>query len=159
MDPTQWGVPYPAVVAALFVIVMARANATYWLGRLGALGAHRTRLAAVMDSPRYLKVTRRVHAYGAPVVTFSFLTVGVQTLVNLAAGASRMPLGRYLPAVTVGSAVWAFLYATLGTLGVDLFGRLHEVSPLLPYLVAAAAVAGIAGFLAFQVRHGERRTG
>lgn len=34
-------------------------------------------------------------------VALSFLTVGFQTLVNLAAGAARMPLRRYLPAMVV----------------------------------------------------------
>ena len=39
MDPTQWNVPFPLIVGALFVIVMVRANATFWLGRLGSAGA------------------------------------------------------------------------------------------------------------------------
>ena len=49
-----------------------------------------------------------VARWGAPVVTLSFLTVGIQTLVNLAAGVMRMPLRRYIPALTVGAILWAF---------------------------------------------------
>ena len=119
MDPTQWNVPYPLVVAALFVIVMLRANGTYWLGRAASAGARHTRMAKVMDSPGYLRATQRIDAYGPPVISLSFLTIGFQTLANLAAGATRMSLRHYLPAATIGSVLWAFLYATLGTVGVE----------------------------------------
>ena len=68
--------------------------------------------------------------WGAPVVTASFLTVGVQTLVNLAAGLARMPLRRYLPALVVGGAIWAFIYATVWTAGLAAWRRLWELSPV-----------------------------
>ncbi|MFZ1384211.1 MAG: VTT domain-containing protein [Propionicimonas sp.] len=142
MDPTQWDAPFPLVVGALFVIVMLRANATYWLGRLGLQRAHRTRLAGVLSSPGYQQAARRLNEYGAPIITVSFLTIGFQTLANLAAGATSMPLGRYLPAVTLGAVMWAFLYATLGTVGVDLLGRLWTISPLLSIGVGVAALTG-----------------
>lgn len=155
MDPTEWGAPYPIVVAALFAIVMARANGTYWLGRIGAAGVHRTRLSALMDSPGYLRATQRINTYGAPVVTLSFLTIGVQTLVNLAAGATGMPLARYLPAVTIGSVIWAIVYATLGTLGVDLLGRLYEQDPPLAISLAVLLTGAVVASIVWQVR---RRT-
>ncbi len=104
MDPTTWDAPFPIVVAALFVIVMARANATYWVGRLSAAGARRTRVARWMDADGYRRAVDRINRWGAPAVSASFLTIGVQTLVNLAAGGTRMPLIRYLPATIVGSA-------------------------------------------------------
>ncbi|MFZ0530658.1 MAG: VTT domain-containing protein [Propionicimonas sp.] len=152
MDPTQWNVPYPLVVSALFVIVMVRANGTYWLGRLASAGARHTRLARLMDSPGYLRATRRIDAYGAPVVTFSFLTVGFQTVANLAAGATRMSLRHYFPAVAVGSVVWAFLYATLGTVGVDLLGELYHYSPVLAIGLAVGVVAVTAAAVIWQSR-------
>lgn len=101
------------------------------MGRFGVERAQRTWLAAALESPGYRKAARRLNEYGAPLITFSFLTIGFQTLANLAAGATAMPLGRYLPAVTLGAVLWAFLYAALGTVGVDLMGRLWAVSPLL----------------------------
>ena len=39
MNPMEWDAPFSVIVAALFVIVMCRANATYWLGVLIARGA------------------------------------------------------------------------------------------------------------------------
>lgn len=155
MDPTQWEAPFPVVFLVLFVIVMLRANGTYWLGRFGAAGAHRTGLARLMDSPGYARATQRVNTYGAPVVALSFLTIGVQTLVNLAAGASGMPLPRYLPAVAVGSVLWAALYATIGTAGAEALGRLYSVSPAAALAVGMTLVIGVVGYIVVQYR---RRT-
>ncbi len=152
MDPTQWDAPFPVVASALFVIVMLRANGTYWLGRLGSAGARRTRLARLLDSPGYQRAAQRIDAYGAPVVAVSFLTIGFQTLANLAAGATSMKLRHYLPAVTLGSVAWAVLYASLGTAGLDVFTRLYAVSPALAISVLALALAAITGYLVWQVR-------
>ncbi|MCA0294395.1 MAG: VTT domain-containing protein [Actinobacteria bacterium] len=157
MDPTTWNLPFPAVVATLFVIVMLRANGTYWLGRLGSAGAHRTRLARLLDSPGYLKATERIDRFGPPVIALSFLTIGFQTLANLAAGVTTMKLRHYLPAVTIGSVAWAFLYATLGSVGVDLFGRLFQLSPALAIGVVVVVAAAIAGYVVWQLRS-RRRT-
>ncbi|MGC3993560.1 MAG: VTT domain-containing protein [Propionicimonas sp.] len=156
MDPTAWNVPFPVVVGALFVIVMCRANGTYWLGRLGSAGARRTRLARLMDSPGYRSATARIDRYGAPVVAVSFLTIGFQTLANLAAGATGMKLRHYLPAVTIGSVAWALLYATLGTVGVDLFGDLWARSPALAIGLGVLVVGAIVGFVVLQHRRGAR---
>ena len=106
--------PFPWAFGVLFLIVMARANATYWIGRGAESGAERTRLSAVLGSPKFRRAQGFVSRWGAPIVTISFLTIGLQTLINLAAGVARMPLRRYLPAVALGSIVWALLYATVG---------------------------------------------
>ncbi|HEY3408966.1 MAG TPA: VTT domain-containing protein [Propionicimonas sp.] len=153
MDPTTWNLPFPALVAALFVIVMLRANGTYWLGRLGSAGARRTRLARLLDSPGYLRATERIDRYGPPVVALSFLTIGFQTVANLAAGVTVMRLRHYLPAVVIGSAAWALLYASLGTVGLDLFSRLYAFSPLAAIGLVAVAVLAIATYVVFEIRH------
>ena len=147
MDPTSWDAPFGVVVVGLFVIVMFRANGTYWLGRLAARGAHRTRLSVIMDSPSYTLAVERINRWGAPVVTVSFLTVGVQTLVMIASGATKMPLRRFLPAVTAGSVIWAFIYATVGFVGIEAVARLWALSPIgtiaLGLLFVGAVVASI----------------
>ena len=156
MDPTTWNLPFPALVVALFVIVMLRANGTYWLGRLGSAGARRTRLARLLDSPGYLRATERIDRYGPPVVALSFLTIGFQTVANLAAGVTVMRLRHYLPAVVIGSAAWALLYATLGTVGLDLFSRLYAFSPFAAIGLVVAAVLAIATYVVFEIRHQPR---
>lgn len=155
MDPTAWDAPVGVVVLALFVIVMFRANGTYWLGRLAARGAQRTRAARLMDSPRYARAVERVNRWGAPVVTASFLTMGFQTMVLLAAGATAMPQSRFLPAVTVGSVIWALVYATVGFVGLEALGLLWALSPALTLLLTAVLVAGVAASLVARRRRPE----
>ncbi len=57
--------------------------------------------------------------FGAPAVTLGFLTVGVQTAINASAGMLRMPQRRFLPAVTLGAALWSLVYTTVGFTVVD----------------------------------------
>ena len=152
MDPTQWGAPFPIVVIALFCIVLLRSNATYWAGRLVARGAHRTRAAAWMDSDGYRRAVERLNRWGAPAVSLSFLTVGVHTVINLAAGAARMPLIRYIPATVIGSVMWAFLYATVGFVGFEALSVLWEHSPVIAVAAGSVALGGLAWFVVRQVR-------
>lgn len=131
MDPTTWQAPFALVVGALFVIVMLRANATYWLGRAITAGTGRSRYSRLLESRAYATGARWLNRWGPPAVALSFLTIGIQTMVNLAAGVARMPLRRYLPSVTVGSILWAFLYGTVGFAGFVAVQRLWETSPAL----------------------------
>lgn len=144
--------PYPLTVATLFVIVMVRANATYWVGRAARAGATRTRLRRALSSAGFVRAQRLVGRWGAPVVTLSFLTVGIQTVVNLAAGATRMPLRRYLPAVTVGGVIWAFLYATAGFVTFAAWRRLYQFSPLLATVLLVALAVALVVFVTRQLR-------
>lgn len=152
MDPTTWGLPFPLLVGALFVIVMARANGTYWLGRAAAAGTERTRMRRLLHAPGYLRAVRWIDRWGAPAVSASFLTVGFQTLMNLAAGVMRMSLRHYLPAVVVGSVIWAFLYGTLGFAGFTAVAALYERSPVLGVALAVLAVGLLAWWVVSQVR-------
>lgn len=146
------GWPYPAAVATLFVIVMVRANATYWLGRAAYAGAGRTRIRRVLQSPGYRRAQRLIRRWGAPVITISFLTVGFQTLVNAAAGATRMPLRRYLPAMTLGCILWAFLYATVGLATFTAWLKLYRLSPVGAIVVLALLVLALVIYVLRQLR-------
>lgn len=106
--------PIVEAVAFLFVVVMLRANATYWIGRGVLGGVGRSRLAHHLDRPTMLRAQRFMARWGLLAIPLSFLTIGVQTAVNATAGFTRVPLSRYLPAVTVGALMWAVLYATVG---------------------------------------------
>ncbi len=152
MNPLEWEAPWFVISAALFVIVMLRANGTYWLGRLVEHGAQRTRVSRLMASPGYGRAVERLNRWGAPVVTVSFLTIGVQTLVNFAAGATRMPLRRYLPAVTIGCLIWAVIYGTVGTIGIRALGLLWQLSPALTIALALVLVSAATWFVVRQVR-------
>jgi len=151
---TGW--PYPVAVATLFLVALLRAGATYALGRAAQQGARRTRISHAMAKPGFARVQDLVARWGAPLVAVSFLTVGLQTLVNLAAGVTRMPLRRYLPALAIGSLIWGFLYATVGLATFSAWRTLYERSPILTVTITTVLLAGLAGYIAVQVR--QRRT-
>lgn len=142
-NPLTWDAPYPIVVGALFIIVMLRANATYWLGRAMTAGARHTRMARLLESRHYASAVGWLNRWGAPAISLSFLTIGIQTVINLAAGVTRMPLRRYLPAVTVGCVAWAFIYGTVGFVGWLAVQRLWAVSPAAVLGIAAIVLVGI----------------
>ena len=157
VNPMNWDAPYLVIVGALFVIVFLRANATYWVGRLISAGAARTRVRGMMDSPGYQRAVDRLNQWGPPVVSVSFLTIGFQTLVNLAAGATRMPLIRYLPAMSVGCVLWAFLYGTVGTAGIEAFGLVWGRNPALATALGVVTLAALAVFIVWRVRVSKRQ--
>lgn len=107
--------PIAAAFTLLWLIGTLRAGATYALGR-GArrASARGERVRTFLQRPEVARAERAVERFGAPAVTLCFLTVGIQTAVNLAAGALRMPLRRYVPALLVGTAIWATIYVTVG---------------------------------------------
>jgi membrane protein DedA with SNARE-associated domain len=145
------GWPYPVAVLTLFAVALLRAGATYALGRAAQTGARRTRIARLMARPGFTRVQDLVARWGAPVGTLSFLTVGVQTLVNLVAGMTQMPLRRYVPALAAGSLLWGLLYATAGFAGVAAWWQLYQRSPLAAVVLLVLVVVGLATYVLRQV--------
>lgn len=146
--------PFEVALAALFAVVMVRVNATYWIGRSAAAGLERTRFARALHRPKAGKAQALIQRFGPYAVVLTFLTIGLQTAVNLAAGAARMPLSRYLPAAIVGSGIWAFVYATIGLAAMDAWLAVMAASPLGAALLALP-LAGLAVWLVIRRR---RRT-
>jgi membrane protein DedA with SNARE-associated domain len=109
------GFPFWVVYVTAFCIVQARAQATYWLGRGVARGMGGSRVADLLATPRAVAVIERINRWGPPAVTLSFLTIGVQTIVNLSAGYLRMPYLRYCIALFFGCLIWAAVWTTVGT--------------------------------------------
>lgn len=157
VNPMTWDAPYLVIVGTLFVIVFLRANATYWVGRLITKGVERTRVRRLMASPGYQRAVERLNQWGPPVISASFLTIGFQTLVNLAAGATRMPLVRYLPAMVVGCVMWAFLYGTVGAAGWESFAVLWARNPAVALVAGVTAVSALVVFIVWRVRQAKRR--
>ncbi|MFB7940218.1 DedA family protein [Streptomyces sp. NPDC056049] len=128
------------VAGALYVIVLLRAGGTFAVGWLAGAGARRGRFAERMSSAKFQRAERAIQRWGAPVVAVSFLTVGFQTAANFLAGTMRMPLPRYLPALFVGGAAWALLYAVFGIGAIAALGALFARH-------TALGVAGVAVLL------------
>lgn len=133
---------WPAVplFLLLFVVVLLRAGATYAIGRgVRGLADRRGRLT---DRPAVRRVERVVETYGPLAVVLCFLTVGVQTAVNAAAGSLRMPLRRYIPALVAGGAVWATIYVTVGAAAIEAVWAGQWA-----YLVVALVALGVLAWL------------
>lgn len=147
------GFPFGYAVAILFVIVLLRAQGTYWLGRGIAAGSAKSGIARKLDGSRLDRATGVLRRYGPIAVPLSFLTIGFQTMINLSAGIIRMPWHIYTLAMIPGCVAWAFVYATIG------------LAAFLSIIGAAAGspwgVAGIIAILALAAvivwRHRRRR--
>ena len=143
--------PFGITFAVLFGIVFLRAQGTYWIGRAVTAGLLHTRVASWMTSPRMTRAIDALHRWGLPLVTVSFVTVGFQTVVNAAAGLTRMPWLRYTVAMLIGCAAWAAIYATVGIAAFEASLALAARSPwalvgvlavVLGVLIAMSAVRG-----------------
>lgn len=143
------GQPFALTFVVLFGIVLLRAQATYWAGRGVGSGARRTALGRRLEGPRTSRAITALNRWGLPVVTISFLTIGFQTVVNAAAGLTRMRWGRYTVAMLPGCALWAALYATVGFAALTAWLTLHGAWK---WVALAAVILVVAGG-ALIVRH------
>ncbi|MEU9860176.1 VTT domain-containing protein [Streptomyces sp. NPDC047971] len=142
--------------AALYVIVLLRAGGTFAVGWLAGAGARRSRFSERMSTAKFQRVERAIQRWGAPVVAVSFLTVGFQTAANFLAGSMRMPLSRYLPALFVGGAAWALVYATVGLGVLDVLAGLFAERPVLAVAAVVALLLAVCGGVAYRRRRAAR---
>ena len=124
---------------AFFLVAFLLAGGTYVIGRAVAAGALRGR----EPGERTREAMRQVERWGPPAVTLSFLTVGVQTVVNLAAGLCRMSVPRYLTGLVPGAMIWGTIWATIGmTAFYAIFtGGAERIAWLLALVVAVVLLA------------------
>ncbi len=163
------GWPFWAVIAGLFVVVMARSHLFYWVGRgvtSGAArladrvpgaegdaadaddattargGVARAHVQRLMRTPTARRGLGLVHRFGPFAVVLAYLTVGVQTAVFVGSGLVRMPYPRFLAASVPGSVAWAFVWGTVGLGAVWAAVRIATASPwgLAAVLVVLAAL-------------------
>lgn len=139
VSPVLDNLPYPLVYAVFFLGAMVRANATYWLGRGARSGGGNTRAGRRLNNPVVRHAETVIARFGAPAVALSFLTVGVQTALNFAAGVLRMPWWRYEVGAVLGALMWAGIYSTIGF---AVFGAWVGESPW-AWVLAAVALVGL----------------
>lgn len=115
--------PFVAVYLFLLMVVFLRAQGTYWLGRWATSLAlrhvkpqdgWRKRAIDWLNSPAAMQGTSSIHRWGLPIIPFSFLTVGFQTVVNAGAGLLRLAWWKYTLAMIPGCLAWALIYSTIG---------------------------------------------
>lgn len=139
--------------AGLFVLVMLRANATYWIGRGAAAGTRRWRGEAPPPARSVVRAQDLVNRWGPIAVVLCFLTIGIQTAVNATAGVTRMPLRRYLPAVTLGALLWATIYASVGLAAAQAWLAAAARSPAGASTVAVVLVAAVVAVVVHRRTH------
>jgi len=160
------GWPFWLVVAALYVIVMGRSHATYWLGRAVPAGAKLEtdrrigprwwlrlldRMQERSSTPRAQRGADLVHRWGPVGVAVTYPAAGLHTAVLLAAGILKMPYLRFTAASLVGSALWAALWSTVG------LGAFWAITRSW-WTAAALVVAVAAGFALHWYRRRTRRS-
>ncbi|MFI1941164.1 DedA family protein [Streptomyces purpureus] len=144
---------------ALYVIVLLRAGGTFAVGWLAGAGARRSRFGGRISSAKFRRAERAIQRWGAPVVAVSFLTVGFQTAANFLAGSMRMPLPRYLPALFVGGAAWALIYATAGLGVLEVLGRLFAERTALGVCAVAVLLLAVCGVVVYRRRRAAAPSG
>ena len=92
---------------------------------------------------------------GAPIVTISFLTIGFQTLANLAAGATGMKLRHYLPAVTIGGLLWAVGVTVAGYF----LGNIEFVKKNIELILILVVFVSIVPIIIEYINHRRQRKG
>ena len=146
MNPLVWSFPIAVTWLIMFGIIICRAGGTFLLGRLARKGIRRfDRIEKIMSGPKYRRAEDTIDRFGAPVVALSFLTVGLQTVVNLAAGSTGMRYRRYVPALAVGGSLWALIYSTVGFLGFKAVAKAYQAEPGLTVGLALVFVVAIIG--------------
>ena len=109
----EWfdALPIEVALAFMWVVGIVRTSIVYALGALAAEGGARLdRIRKAMDSPLYRKARRLINRWGVIAVPLCFLTVGLQTAVIITTGFTKMPLRRWVPAMLVGTFMWACIY-------------------------------------------------
>ena len=103
-----------------FGIGFGRQFMVYLLARFSLHSKYSSRFKIVAKFQNWLQGERvknnvaKLNKYGSPLVAASFLFVGTKSVINAAAGVSRMRLRYYLPALSVGALIYATIYATIG---------------------------------------------
>ena len=106
--------PYPWVFLFFWCLAMMRLHTMYWIGRGITAGTACTRWVSLLESPVYARAQAWSARWGVLAVPVSFLTVGIQSVIQLSAGVARMPLRRYVAATAAGAIAWAAVYTTIG---------------------------------------------
>lgn len=102
-----------------------------------------------LDEERLERAERWFERWGDWAVFLGRITPLVRSFVSIPAGVLEMRFWRYVVLTLAGSAVWCFAFAGAGWAAGANWSKIHDGSSVADYLVAAAVV-GVAGWLAFR---------
>ena len=130
----------------MWIVGIVRTSLVYGVAALAAKGSARLhRIREAMERPLYRKARAFINRWGVIAVPLCFLTVGFQTAVIVTTGFTRMPLRRWIPAMLVGTLMWAGIYTTIGFAILAALGLEPWMFPVaLAFVVAGAVVISVA---------------
>ncbi|MFW0109867.1 DedA family protein [Rothia sp. P13129] len=98
-----------------WIVGIIRTSLVFMLGWIASAGSAKlARIRHLMQTPMYLRAQHFINRWGVLAVPLCFLTLGFQTAVILTTGFTRMSLKRWIPAMLVGTLMWACIYSTVG---------------------------------------------
>lgn len=109
----NWVSELPLWQATLFMFagVFCRAQTTFWIGKFAHLGIIKTNWGKKKIDSEDKMGMLILKKYGWPIIPLSFLTVGLQSVIQLGAGLLDWKWLKYTLAALPGYVVWAFVYA------------------------------------------------
>ena len=140
----EWihSLPYPWAFLFFWCLGMMRSHTMYWIGRGVTVGTAHTRWSSLLESPMYARAQSWSARWGVLAVPMSFLTVGLQSFIQISAGVARMPLRRYVAATAAGAIAWAAVYTTIG-MAILTAWLTGPIGRIVVILAAAALIASI----------------
>ncbi|HYH29443.1 MAG TPA: DedA family protein [Pseudonocardia sp.] len=113
----------------------------YAIGRRYGPRLRRTRVAARYGAHGWDRATGLLHRYGAFAVFIAIFLPVVRTLVPAAAGAARLPLRRFLPAVVPAATAWCALHIGIGAAAGEAARQVEKAVGVGSWVLLATAVA------------------
>lgn len=153
------GLPF---ILVMFAAALARSQSTYWLGRLvpalagryGHKGARLEKLDAWLKGPKVRRGAEILEKWGIIAIPLSFLTVGIQTLIQAAAGLVSMRWSLFTLASLPGCVAWALIYGAGILAGWQTVVAAAAGSPW-----AWGVLAIVAALIAYRVRKKRQQKG
>src|SRR5699024_2685378 len=105
----------------------------------------------ILASAVYQRAERALDRWCPPPVADSYLTIGFQTAINLAAGVVRMRWYRYVPALIIGGAIWATIYTTIGSVSVAAIGTAYTRWPVATIAVSVVLAVALAAWIIWRL--------
>jgi len=138
------------VTGVVAVAAMGGDSIGYTIGRKLGPRLRDSRLIRRMGQDKWDDAARTLRRHGSwAVLCARFLPV-VRTMTPAAAGASGLPLRRFLPAVVVGATAWATLHVAAGYLLREAAEKFEHTFGLLGWVLLGIGV--VAGTIAWKVR-------
>ena len=139
------------LIPLAWVAAVAGDTTSYMLGRKLGRGFILRHGPKVKISARHLETAERFFAaHGGKAIVIGRFVGVIRALAPFMAGASRMPLRRFLPFDVIGAGLWSTAFVVLGYLSWQSFDEAVAFAQRGKLALALLIVIAVAGFLAYR---------